>query len=64
MLQVALDRILDTIKLDPKIPWTETLVVTYPETIDVDVEDDYRDYLAGREPAASGLEVPEEPPDD
>lgn len=44
--QIAMDRILDTIKLDPKMSWTETLSVTYPETIDVDVEDDLSRELA------------------
>ncbi|TFK62571.1 hypothetical protein BDN72DRAFT_931992 [Pluteus cervinus] len=37
---VALDRIRKTIQLDPSLPWTETLVVSYPETIEVDVNDD------------------------
>jgi rRNA-processing protein EBP2 len=39
-VQVAMQRIRDTIQLDPRLPWTETLVVTYPEKIEVDVEDD------------------------
>jgi rRNA-processing protein EBP2 len=39
-MQIALRRIRDTIKLDASLPWTETLVVTYPEQLDVDVEDD------------------------
>lgn len=39
-VQVALDRIRDTIKLDPTLPWTETLALSYPEEITVDVEDD------------------------
>lgn len=38
--QVALERIRETIQLDPSLPWTETLTVSYPETIDVDVNDD------------------------
>ena len=37
--QLAMERIRDTIKLDPSLPWTETLTVTYPETIEVDHED-------------------------
>lgn len=45
-VQIALARIRDTIKLDPKMPWTETLVVSYPETIDVDVNDDLNRELA------------------
>ena len=32
--------------MDPSIPWTETLVVTYPETIEVDVDDDLNRELA------------------
>lgn len=44
--------------------WDRAARVLVQPLADVDVEDDYRDYLAGREPAASGLEVPEEPPDD
>lgn len=35
-----MDRILSTIKLDPSLPWTETLVTTYPSSVDVDVNDD------------------------
>ncbi|KAI6030447.1 eukaryotic rRNA processing [Pisolithus orientalis] len=42
----ALRRIRETIQLDPSLPWTETLVVTYPETIDVDVNDDLNRELA------------------
>jgi rRNA-processing protein EBP2 len=38
--KVALERIRDTIKLDSSMPWTETLVLSYPEKIEVDVEDD------------------------
>ncbi|KIY51553.1 Ebp2-domain-containing protein [Fistulina hepatica ATCC 64428] len=43
---VALDRIYKDIRLDPSLPWTETLAVTYPETIDVDVDDDLNRELA------------------
>ena len=32
--------------MDPSISWTETLVVTYPETIEVDVDDDLNRELA------------------
>ncbi|KAI6098173.1 eukaryotic rRNA processing [Pisolithus sp. B1] len=42
----ALRRIRETIQLDPSLPWTETLVVTYPETIEVDVNDDLNRELA------------------
>jgi len=38
--KVALKRIRKTIQLDPSLPWTETLSVSYPEIIDVDVNDD------------------------
>jgi rRNA-processing protein EBP2 len=38
--QVALERIRETIQLDPSLPWTETLVLSYPQTVDVDVDDD------------------------
>jgi hypothetical protein len=41
-----MERIRETIKLDSSMPWTETLVVTYPETIDVDVDDDLNRELA------------------
>lgn len=41
-----MERIRETIQLDPSMPWTETLVVTYPETIDVDVDDDLNRELA------------------
>ena len=44
--QIALARIRDTIKLDASIPWTDTLVVSYPETIEVDVNDDLNRELA------------------
>ena len=38
--QIALERMRDTIKLDQSLPWTETLRLSFPETIDVDVDDD------------------------
>lgn len=41
-----MERIRDTIKLDSSLPWTETLTVTYPETIEVDHEDDLERELA------------------
>jgi rRNA-processing protein EBP2 len=44
--QIALERIRDTIKLDPSLPWTETLTVSFPETIDVDLDDDLNRELA------------------
>ncbi|TBU45509.1 eukaryotic rRNA processing protein EBP2-domain-containing protein [Dichomitus squalens] len=44
--KIAMERIRATIALDPSLPWTETLTVTYPETINVDVEDDLNRELA------------------
>ncbi len=38
--------------------WDRAVRVEVPPLVDVDVEEDYRDYLEGRTPAASGLEVP------
>ncbi|KAL1729665.1 eukaryotic rRNA processing protein EBP2-domain-containing protein [Schizophyllum commune] len=53
---VALERIRDTIQLDPSLPWTETLVLSYPNTIDVDVdvEDDLNRELAFYKQALHG----------
>ncbi|KAI5980921.1 eukaryotic rRNA processing [Pisolithus albus] len=34
------------VEIDNTLPWTETLVVTYPETIEVDVNDDLNRELA------------------
>ncbi|KAF9783152.1 eukaryotic rRNA processing protein EBP2-domain-containing protein [Thelephora terrestris] len=42
----ALERIRKTIQLDPKLPWTETLVLSYPEAHTVDHEDDLNRELA------------------
>ncbi|KAF7301135.1 hypothetical protein MIND_00677900 [Mycena indigotica] len=42
----AMSRIRETIQLDSSLPWTETLVLSYPETIDVDVNDDLNRELA------------------
>ena len=44
--QDALERIRKTIQLDPKLPWTETLAVSYPEAHTVDHEDDLNRELA------------------
>ncbi|KAL5531181.1 hypothetical protein ACEPAG_4057 [Sanghuangporus baumii] len=52
--KIALERIRNTIKLDPSLPWTETLTVTYPETIDVDVNDDLNRELAFYKQALHG----------
>jgi CTP:molybdopterin cytidylyltransferase MocA len=38
--------------------WDRAVRVDVPPLFDVDVEDDYRDFLEGRTPAQSGLEVP------
>ncbi|KAF9493579.1 Ebp2-domain-containing protein [Pleurotus eryngii] len=50
----AMERIRGTIQLDPKMPWTETLVLNYPETIDVDVSDDLNRELAFYKQALHG----------
>ncbi|KAF8837853.1 eukaryotic rRNA processing [Paxillus ammoniavirescens] len=42
----ALRRIRETIQLNPSLPWTETLVVSFPQTIEVDVDDDLNRELA------------------
>ncbi|KAF8170924.1 eukaryotic rRNA processing [Pholiota molesta] len=44
--KVALEQIRESIKLDASLPWTETLVLSYPHTIDVDVDDDLNRELA------------------
>ncbi|KAJ3747601.1 eukaryotic rRNA processing protein EBP2-domain-containing protein [Lentinula detonsa] len=44
--EVALARIRESIQLDPSLPWTETLAVSYPHTIDVDVNDDLNREMA------------------
>jgi rRNA-processing protein EBP2 len=43
---VALRRIRETFRLDPSLPWTETLVISYPQVIEVDVDDDLNRELA------------------
>ncbi|KAM6494437.1 Eukaryotic rRNA processing protein EBP2 domain containing protein [Amanita muscaria] len=52
--KVALDRIRESIKLDPSLPWTETLTVTYPEKFEVDVDDDLQRELAFYKQALHG----------
>ncbi|CCL98529.1 uncharacterized protein FIBRA_00528 [Fibroporia radiculosa] len=52
--KIALERIRDTIKLDPSLPWTETLSVTYPAVIEVDVDDDLNRELAFYKQALDG----------
>ncbi|KIK83563.1 hypothetical protein PAXRUDRAFT_832049 [Paxillus rubicundulus Ve08.2h10] len=42
----ALRRIRETIQLNPSLPWTETLVISFPQTIEVDVDDDLNRELA------------------
>ncbi|KAF9234155.1 eukaryotic rRNA processing [Melanogaster broomeanus] len=42
----ALRRIRETIQLDAALPWTETLVISFPETIEADVDDDLNRELA------------------
>ncbi|KDR83016.1 hypothetical protein GALMADRAFT_238776 [Galerina marginata CBS 339.88] len=52
--KVALDQIRESIQLDPSLPWTETLVLSYPQTIDVDVDDDLNRELAFYKQALHG----------
>ncbi|KAH7924527.1 eukaryotic rRNA processing [Leucogyrophana mollusca] len=52
--KVALERIRETIQLDQSLPWTETLAVSYPQTIDVDVDDDLSRELAFYKQALHG----------
>ncbi|CDO69887.1 hypothetical protein BN946_scf184884.g46 [Trametes cinnabarina] len=55
--KIALERIRSNIALDPSLPWTETLTVTYPESIDVDVEDDLNRELAFYKQALHGAQT-------
>ncbi|KAH9936504.1 eukaryotic rRNA processing [Fomitopsis serialis] len=55
--KVALERIRETMKLPSTLPWTETLTVTYPETIDVDVDDDLNRELAFYKQAIHGAQL-------
>ncbi|KAF8476612.1 eukaryotic rRNA processing protein EBP2-domain-containing protein [Russula ochroleuca] len=55
--KIALERIRDTIKLDQSLPWTETLTVSFPETIDVDVDDDLGRELAFYKQALHGAKA-------
>ncbi|KAG8893212.1 rRNA-processing protein and EBNA1-binding protein ebp2, partial [Tulasnella sp. 403] len=44
---IAIKRIREQIQLDPKLPWTETLVTIYPENLDdVDYNDDLKREVA------------------
>ncbi|KAF4617620.1 hypothetical protein D9613_006214 [Agrocybe pediades] len=43
---VAMDQIRESIQLDPSLPWTETLVLSYPHKIEVDVNDDLKREVA------------------
>ncbi|KAF8625935.1 hypothetical protein AX17_006661 [Amanita inopinata Kibby_2008] len=52
--KVALERIRDSIMLDPSLPWTETLTITYPHVIEVDVDDDLQRELAFYKQALHG----------
>ncbi|KAK0203015.1 eukaryotic rRNA processing protein EBP2-domain-containing protein [Desarmillaria ectypa] len=52
--QAALARIRESIQLDTSLPWTETLVLSYPETIDVDVNDDLNREVAFYKQALHG----------
>ncbi|KAI0357566.1 eukaryotic rRNA processing [Trametes cingulata] len=55
--KIAMERIRSTIALDPSLPWTETLTVTYPESINVDVEDDLNRELAFYKQALHGAQT-------
>ncbi|KAK0238622.1 eukaryotic rRNA processing protein EBP2-domain-containing protein [Armillaria nabsnona] len=50
----ALARIRESIQLDTSLPWTETLVLSYPETIEVDVNDDLNREVAFYKQALHG----------
>ncbi|KAG2337414.1 eukaryotic rRNA processing [Suillus weaverae] len=43
---VALRRIRETIQLDSSLPWTDTLVISYPQVVEADVDDDLNRELA------------------
>ncbi|KAH9851738.1 eukaryotic rRNA processing protein EBP2-domain-containing protein [Lenzites betulinus] len=55
--KVAMERIRNSIALGPSLPWTETLAVTYPESINVDVEDDLNRELAFYKQALHGAQT-------
>ncbi|KAI0754796.1 eukaryotic rRNA processing protein EBP2-domain-containing protein [Daedaleopsis nitida] len=55
--KIAMERIRNIIALDPSFPWTETLTVTYPETIEVDVDDDLNRELAFYKQALHGAQT-------
>ncbi|KAH9989715.1 eukaryotic rRNA processing protein EBP2-domain-containing protein [Russula compacta] len=55
--EIALQRIRDAIKLDSSLPWTETLTVSFPESIDVDVNDDLNRELAFYKQALHGAKA-------
>ncbi|KAF9262992.1 eukaryotic rRNA processing [Marasmius fiardii PR-910] len=52
--EIALLRIRETIQLDPSLSWTETLVLSYPQKIEVDVNDDLNRELAFYKQALHG----------
>lgn len=51
-------RIRESIQLGPSMPWTETLVLNYPESIDVDVDDDLNRELALYVPTHHNIPFP------
>ncbi|KAH9969727.1 eukaryotic rRNA processing protein EBP2-domain-containing protein [Russula dissimulans] len=55
--KVALERIRDGIQLDPSLAWTETLTVSFPERVDVDVDDDLNRELAFYKQALHGAKA-------
>ncbi|KAI0819249.1 eukaryotic rRNA processing protein EBP2-domain-containing protein [Trametes gibbosa] len=55
--EIAMERIRSAIALGPSLPWTETLTVTYPDSINVDVEDDLNRELAFYKQALHGAQT-------
>ncbi|EJD50471.1 eukaryotic rRNA processing [Auricularia subglabra TFB-10046 SS5] len=55
--KAALDRIHSLIKLPADMAWTETLTVTYPESINVDVDNDLERELAFYKQALHGAQT-------
>ncbi|KAG8858626.1 rRNA-processing protein and EBNA1-binding protein ebp2 [Serendipita sp. 411] len=55
--EAALDRVRENIQLDPSLPWTETLAVTYDKGIEVDVNDDLKRELEFYKQAIHGANL-------
>ncbi|KAF8628652.1 hypothetical protein AX15_003784 [Amanita polypyramis BW_CC] len=58
--KAALERIRQSIELPPSLPWTETLTMTYPKKIEVDVDDDLNRELAFYKQALHGANTARE----